>query len=75
MALERIDPADALDALSPDRFDLAVVVVGERARDAFELLRTIATDESLREQPVIAFVRPSCRRPTGRGSTRWPRRP
>ena len=56
VAVERIAPADAPAALSPGRFDLAVVIVGEHTRDAFELLRTIATEESLREQPVIALV-------------------
>jgi CheY-like chemotaxis protein len=56
VVVERISPLRAADALASDRFDLAVVVVGEHSREAFELLRTIATEEALREQPVIAFV-------------------
>jgi HAMP domain-containing protein/signal transduction histidine kinase/CheY-like chemotaxis protein len=54
--LEPIDPADAVAALREHPFDLAVVIVGRRRRDVFDLLREVATDERLREFPLIAFV-------------------
>ncbi len=55
-SVERIEPDEALAALGAEQFDLAVVTVGPDPQSAFSLLRAIATDESLREQPVIAFV-------------------
>jgi signal transduction histidine kinase/DNA-binding response OmpR family regulator len=56
--LERIDPAGALAALQAEEFDLGVIVVGrQRGEDARgELLRDVATDETLRERPLIAYV-------------------
>jgi CheY-like chemotaxis protein len=54
--LERIDPREAIGAIGSGRFDLAVVLVGGAHQEAPALLRSIATDESLREQPVIAFI-------------------
>jgi CheY-like chemotaxis protein len=56
--LERIDPDGALAALHDQPFDLGVVVVGRRRGEStrFELLRDVATDEVLRERPLIAFV-------------------
>jgi CheY-like chemotaxis protein len=54
--LQHIDPPDALATLRKHPFDLAVVIVGRHRRDVFDLLREVATDESLRELPLIAFV-------------------
>jgi signal transduction histidine kinase/HAMP domain-containing protein/CheY-like chemotaxis protein len=56
VALDRIDPTQALDAIVSEPFDLAVVLVGPDHGDAFTLLRSIATDEALRERPVIAYI-------------------
>jgi signal transduction histidine kinase/HAMP domain-containing protein/DNA-binding response OmpR family regulator len=56
--LERIDPDGALASLHDRPFDLGVVVVGRPRGEStrFELLRDVATDEALRERPLIAFV-------------------
>jgi signal transduction histidine kinase/response regulator RpfG family c-di-GMP phosphodiesterase/HAMP domain-containing protein len=56
--LERIDPEGALEALHDGQFDLGVVVVGRRKGESgrVELLRDVATDEALRERPLIAYV-------------------
>jgi CheY-like chemotaxis protein len=56
--VERIEPDVALEALHDQPFDLGVVVVGRRKGEAMrlELLRDVATDEVLRERPLIAFV-------------------
>jgi CheY-like chemotaxis protein len=56
--LERIEPHSALTALHDGQFDLGVVLVS-RHRDKparVELLRDVATDEALRERPLIAYV-------------------
>jgi signal transduction histidine kinase/CheY-like chemotaxis protein/HAMP domain-containing protein len=56
--LERIAPDGALAILHDQTFDLGVVVVGRRRGEStrVELLRDVATDEVLRERPLIAFV-------------------
>jgi signal transduction histidine kinase/DNA-binding response OmpR family regulator/HAMP domain-containing protein len=61
--LEQIEPHGALDALreaalSDEPFDIGVVVVrrGKNESTAVELLRDVATDEVLRERPLIAYV-------------------
>jgi signal transduction histidine kinase/HAMP domain-containing protein/CheY-like chemotaxis protein len=56
--LERIEPAGALAALHEGEFDLGVIVVGREPGEAGrgELLRDVATDEVLRERPLIAYV-------------------
>ncbi|MBV9606913.1 MAG: response regulator, partial [Solirubrobacterales bacterium] len=59
ITLERIVPADALEALRAGQFDLGVVAMGRPRSDAFALVREAATDPSLRELPVIAYVQGS----------------
>jgi signal transduction histidine kinase/DNA-binding response OmpR family regulator len=54
--LVRIDPRAALQALTDDRFDLAIAVVGDRRKDVLELLRAVAAEHSLRELPLVAFL-------------------
>ena len=54
--LAQIEPPDALATLGDQPFDLAVVVVGSRRKDAFDLLREVTTDEVLRELPMIGFI-------------------
>jgi CheY-like chemotaxis protein len=56
--LDRVDPEGALDALRDGRFDLGVVVIGRRQGESarVQLLRDVATDELLRERPLIAYV-------------------
>jgi CheY-like chemotaxis protein len=55
--LRRIGAAEALAELHGSEFDLAVVVVGEEGTHATTLLREISVDESLRERPMIAYVK------------------
>ena len=56
--LERIDPQRALAAMREEPFDLGVVIVGPRRGESapFELLRDVASDEVLRERPLIAYA-------------------
>jgi len=54
--LARVGPDEALRALHGGSFDLAVIVVGHRWPSVLALLREVATDERLRERPVIAYV-------------------
>ncbi|HUA06445.1 MAG TPA: HAMP domain-containing protein [Solirubrobacteraceae bacterium] len=54
--VQKIEPATALEALRAEPFDLGVVAVGRPRSKAFGLIREAATDDVLRELPVIAFV-------------------
>ena len=54
--VQRIEPATALEILRQKPFDLGVVVVGRPRSASFALIREAATDEALRELPLIAFV-------------------
>ena len=56
IAVERLAPADALEALRDGQFELGVVAVGRPRSETFALVRDAATDEVLRELPLIAFV-------------------
>jgi CheY-like chemotaxis protein len=56
VALERIDPDTALEALRAGGYDLAVAVVAGRRAPAFAVLRELASDPALRELPVIAYL-------------------
>jgi HAMP domain-containing protein/signal transduction histidine kinase/CheY-like chemotaxis protein len=56
LELERIDPAVALEALRSKSFDLGVVTVSRPRSQAVGLIREAATDEALRELPLIAYV-------------------
>jgi CheY-like chemotaxis protein len=59
IAVERIETADALEALRKRQFDLGVVTVGRPRSEAFALVREAATDEVVRELPLIAYVQGS----------------
>jgi HAMP domain-containing protein/signal transduction histidine kinase/CheY-like chemotaxis protein len=54
--LEHTTPDRALAALHAERFDLGVVLVGRTAASQFRFLQEVATDELVRELPLIAFV-------------------
>jgi signal transduction histidine kinase/CheY-like chemotaxis protein/HAMP domain-containing protein len=54
--VQKIEPATALETLRAEPFDLGVVAVGRPRSKAFALIRDAATDDVLRELPVIAFV-------------------
>ena len=54
--VQQIEPANALETLRPEPFDLGVVAVGRPRSASFALIREAATDEGLRELPLIAFV-------------------
>jgi len=54
--VQQIDPATALELLRKEPFDLGVVAVGRPRSASFSLIREAATDEALRELPLIAFV-------------------
>ncbi len=54
--VQAIEPAAALEALRQEHFDLGVVAVGKSRSASFALIREAATDEALRELPLIAFV-------------------
>ena len=56
IAVERLAPADALEALRDGQFELGVVAVGRPRSETFALVRDAATHEVLRELPLIAFV-------------------
>ncbi len=51
-----IEPGAALEALHKEQFDLGIVAVGRSRSACFALIREVATDEVLRELPLIAFV-------------------
>ena len=57
--VERFAPGDALEALRRGQFDLGVVAVGKPRTEAFALVRDAATDKTLRELPMIAYVQGS----------------
>jgi CheY-like chemotaxis protein len=52
-----INPADALTALRARPYDVGVVVVDARQTDRLAFLHDLGADETLRELPLIAFVR------------------
>jgi HAMP domain-containing protein/signal transduction histidine kinase/CheY-like chemotaxis protein len=54
--VQKIEPANALETLRQEQFDLGVVAVGRPRSASFALIREAATDEALRELPLIAFV-------------------
>jgi signal transduction histidine kinase/CheY-like chemotaxis protein len=54
--VQRIEPASALETLRAESFDLGVVAVGRPRSASFGLIREAATDEVLRELPLIVFV-------------------
>ncbi len=54
--VQKIEPANALETLRQEPFDLGVVAVGRPRSASFALIRAAATDERLRELPLIAFV-------------------
>jgi CheY-like chemotaxis protein len=54
--LVRIDPADALDTLRGETFDLAVVVLGRNRANTTAILRDVTVDEELRERRMIAYL-------------------
>ena len=54
--IRRIEPASALETLRAEAFDLGVVAVGRPRSASFALIREAATDEVLRELPLIVFV-------------------
>ncbi|HUB03464.1 MAG TPA: response regulator, partial [Solirubrobacteraceae bacterium] len=54
--VQQIEAATALETLRAEPFDLGVVAVGRPRSAAFALIREAATDEVLRELPLIAFV-------------------
>ena len=54
--VQRIELASALATLRQEPFDLGVVAVGRPRSASFALIREAATDEALRELPLIAFV-------------------
>ena len=57
--VERLTAADALEALRAGEFDLGVVAIGRPRSEAFALVRDTATDETLRELPMIAYLQGS----------------
>jgi signal transduction histidine kinase/DNA-binding response OmpR family regulator len=54
--VQKIEPGSALEILHAQPFDLVVVAVGRPRSVSFALIREAATDEVLRELPLIAFV-------------------
>jgi signal transduction histidine kinase/CheY-like chemotaxis protein len=56
--IARLEPDGALAALHEGTYDLGVIVVTRRRGESsrFELLRDVATDETLRERPLIAYL-------------------
>ena len=54
--VQKIEPANALETLRKEPFDLGVVAVRRPRSASFALIREAATDEVLRELPLIAFV-------------------
>ena len=51
-----INPADAVNALRAQPYDVGVVVVDARHTDRLAFLHDLGADETLRELPLIAFV-------------------
>jgi signal transduction histidine kinase/HAMP domain-containing protein/CheY-like chemotaxis protein len=56
IVIERLAPAEALEALRRGEFELGVVAVGRPRSETIGLLRDAATDEVVRELPLIAYV-------------------
>jgi CheY-like chemotaxis protein len=56
LELEHVTPDRALAVLREERFDLGVVLVGRSVSKQFRFLQEVATDEVVRELPLIAFV-------------------
>ena len=54
--VQQIEPGSALEMLHAEPFDLVVVAVGRPRSASFALIREAATDEVLRELPLIVFV-------------------
>jgi CheY-like chemotaxis protein len=54
--VQKFEPANALETLRKEPFDLGVVAVGRPRAASFALIREAATDEVVRELPLIAFV-------------------
>jgi signal transduction histidine kinase/CheY-like chemotaxis protein len=54
--IRQIEPANALKTLRAEAFDLGVVAVGRPRSASLALIREAATDEVLRELPLIVFV-------------------
>jgi CheY-like chemotaxis protein len=53
---ERIELEGAFAALRAEPFDLGVVVVRRGAREQFRFLQDVATDEAVRELPLIVYI-------------------
>jgi CheY-like chemotaxis protein len=56
IAVERLAPGQALESLRHGQFELGVVAMGRPGSETFALVRDAATDEVLRELPLIAYV-------------------
>ena len=54
--IRQIEPASALETLRAEAFDLGVVAVGRPRSASLGLIREAATDEVVRELPLIVFV-------------------
>jgi CheY-like chemotaxis protein len=54
--IRQIEPARALETLRAEAFDLGVVAVGRPRSASLGLIREAATDEVVRELPLIVFV-------------------
>jgi signal transduction histidine kinase/CheY-like chemotaxis protein len=54
--IARVEPSAALERLRQQSFDLGVVALGRGRGRASALIMEVATDEALRELPLIAFV-------------------
>ncbi len=54
--VQQIEPGSALETLHAEPFDLGVVAVGRPRSASLALIREAATDEVLRELPLIVFV-------------------
>ncbi len=60
--VEWVAPAAALAGLSDGQFDLGVVLVARPGSETFALIREAATQEALRELPLIAYLQRSLSR-------------
>ena len=56
LELEWFAAEDAIAGLRREPFDLTLIAVAGSGRASIELLRELATDEQLRERPVIAYA-------------------
>jgi signal transduction histidine kinase/CheY-like chemotaxis protein len=57
VAVQRIEAADALDAVRSRAFELTVVVVGGDRAQTATLLREVTVDEALRERRMIVYLK------------------